>query len=141
MFWELCLATPWREHKTFEAIIIEVDSTTAISMATKQEGSSRTKHISIKFHRIRELIARGVFQLRFVRSEEQVADALSKRLFHHLRYKALRVVSDVGHFKFSFVLTLMACIPMPLLTTLTLVPYGTRKHNLFLSATLTSPAS
>ncbi|MDD0213372.1 Ty1/Copia family ribonuclease HI, partial [Shigella flexneri] len=48
-----------------------------------------TKHIAIKYHFIREAIEKDIVQLQYCRSEEQLADiltkALSKEKFCHLR--------------------------------------------------------
>ena len=55
---------------------------------------SRTRHIAIKHHFIREAIEEGKVELNFCRSEEQIADILTKALlkenFQFLR-EALRV--------------------------------------------------
>lgn len=41
---------------------------------------SITKHIDIKYHFIRELVANGEISLKFCGTEEQVADSLTKSL-------------------------------------------------------------
>ena len=41
---------------------------------------SRTRHIAINYHFIREAIEEGEVELNFCRSEEQIADILTKAL-------------------------------------------------------------
>jgi hypothetical protein len=55
---------------------------------------TRTKHIDVRFHHVRESIALGQIDLKYVKSSEQVADVLTKPLhkpaFLHLK-NALRI--------------------------------------------------
>lgn len=78
LFWEICNQQPWRDEVKFVPTIIGIDSTAAISLATNQQVSARNKHISLKVHHVRELLARGVVQLRYVPSAENAADMLTK---------------------------------------------------------------
>ena len=39
---------------------------------------TRTKHIEIDFHFVREKVAQGALDVRFVSSEDQIADAFTK---------------------------------------------------------------
>ena len=63
------------------------DNKSAIIMAKNTIFPSRTKHITIKYHLIINAIVYGEIQLKFCRSEDQVADifikALPKEKFQH----------------------------------------------------------
>ena len=65
------------------------DNKSAIDMAKNSIYHSRTRHISIKYHFIREAIGNGDILLKHCKSEEQVADIFTKALpkvkFHQLR--------------------------------------------------------
>ena len=41
---------------------------------------ARTKHIEIDFHFVRERVAQGLFDIRFIHTGDQVADGLTKAL-------------------------------------------------------------
>ena len=75
--------------KQEKAIEIFCDNKSAIAMAKNPVYHSRTRHIAIKHHFIREAIEEGEVELKFCRSEEQIADiftkALPKKKFQFLR--------------------------------------------------------
>uniref|UniRef100_A0A5B7B4M6 Retrovirus-related Pol polyprotein from transposon TNT 1-94 n=1 Tax=Davidia involucrata TaxID=16924 RepID=A0A5B7B4M6_DAVIN len=56
------------------------DNKSAIAMAKNPVYHSRTRHIAIKHHFIREAVEEGEVQLKFCRSDEQVADIFTKAL-------------------------------------------------------------
>jgi hypothetical protein len=57
-----------------------VDNQAAIKMIKNPEFHMRTKHIDLRFKYIRERYQDGLFDIQYVPSEEQVADALTKPL-------------------------------------------------------------
>lgn len=65
------------------------DNKSAIAIGKNPVNHERTKHIAIKYHFIKEAIEKEIVQLEYCRSEEQLADiltkALSKEKFCHLR--------------------------------------------------------
>jgi hypothetical protein len=61
------------------AIIYE-DNTGAIFLVNNQTVGARTKHIDIRYHWIRDLIRDKRIEVRFIRSEDNVADCLTKNL-------------------------------------------------------------
>ncbi|KAF2303818.1 hypothetical protein GH714_023602 [Hevea brasiliensis] len=63
-----------------DAIIVYVDNQSAISMAKNPVYHGRTKHINVKFHAIRHAEKEGDVQLVHCRSEEQIADIMTKTL-------------------------------------------------------------
>ncbi|KAK2976087.1 hypothetical protein RJ640_009519 [Escallonia rubra] len=56
------------------------DNKSAIAMAKNPVFHSRTRHIALKYHFIREAIEEGEIELEFCKSKEQVADIFTKAL-------------------------------------------------------------
>ncbi|GJY85512.1 retrovirus-related pol polyprotein from transposon TNT 1-94 [Tanacetum coccineum] len=67
-------------HEQVKPTIIKCDNKSAVLLARNPIYHSRTKHIKIKHHYIRELIANGEIQLEECRSDAQIADVLTKSL-------------------------------------------------------------
>ncbi|KAL2319255.1 hypothetical protein Fmac_028224 [Flemingia macrophylla] len=56
------------------------DNTAAINLLKNPVMHSRSKHIEIKHHFIRDYVHRGTFELMFINTEEQLADIFTKPL-------------------------------------------------------------
>ena len=57
---------------------LHCDSQSAIFLAKNQVYHARTKHIDVRFHKIRELVACGQILLQKVHTLENAADMLTK---------------------------------------------------------------
>jgi len=70
-------------------ISIMCDNTSAISISKNPVMHSKTKHIPIKYHFLREQVLEQKVKLEYVSSKEQVADIFTKPLpreaFEYLR--------------------------------------------------------
>lgn len=76
------LACAWRNFLVatgdqVKNIPVYSDSSVAIAIATTSE-SRRTRHIDVCYHYVRDLIRKGVINLRKIRSSDQLADVLTK---------------------------------------------------------------
>ena len=60
-------------------MVIRCDNQGAIFLA-KNETSTRTKHIDVRYHFIRELVEAGVIKIEYVNTKDNIADALTKNL-------------------------------------------------------------
>jgi hypothetical protein len=82
--------------KCSSPIPIMCDNTSAISISKNPAMHSKTKHIPIKYHFLREQVLEKKLKLEYVSSKDQVADIFTKPLpreaFESLRQK-LGVIS------------------------------------------------
>ena len=62
----------------FSKILILCDNTSAINLTKNPIQHSRTKHIEIKHHFIRDHVHRGDIELNFINFENQLADIFTK---------------------------------------------------------------
>ncbi|KAG6520408.1 hypothetical protein ZIOFF_017458 [Zingiber officinale] len=78
-------------HHQIEGTVLYCDNKSAIAMAKNPVHHSRTRHIALKYHFIRQTIEDKEIQLEFCRSEEQLSDIFAKALprerFEQLRAK------------------------------------------------------
>lgn len=59
---------------------LKVDNQAAIAMSKNPELHKRTKHIGVRFHRIRQEQKAGQVNVTYISSEKQAADLLTKPL-------------------------------------------------------------
>jgi len=83
-----------------EPISVRCDNTSAINISKNPIMHSRTKHIAIRYHFLKEKFAKGKVKLEFFPTSEQVADIfnkpLPKEVFEYL-HKKLGVVTLPKH--------------------------------------------
>jgi hypothetical protein len=74
-----------------EPILILCDNTNAINISKNPMMHSKTKHIPIKFHFLREQVTKKNIKLEYIGTKEHIADIFTKPLpretFEYLRQK------------------------------------------------------
>jgi hypothetical protein len=75
------------------APMILVDNKSAISLCKNPVLHDRSKHIDTRYHLIRDYVEKGELEVEYVRTEEQLADILTKAL-GRIRFQDLR--SKIG---------------------------------------------
>ena len=60
-------------------MVIHCDNQGTIFLA-KNETSTRTKHIDVRYHFICELVEAGVIKIEYINTKDNIADALTKNL-------------------------------------------------------------
>ena len=72
-------------------IVINCDNTSAINMSKNPIMHSKTKHIPIKYHYLREQVSQKAVRLEYIDTKEHIADIFTKPLpkesFECLRQK------------------------------------------------------
>jgi hypothetical protein len=80
-------------------ITIHYENTSSISVSKNPVLHSKTKHIPIKYHFLREQVTNRVIQLNYIPSTEKIADIFTKPLamtpFGYLRKKLGVITSFV----------------------------------------------
>ncbi|GJW73757.1 hypothetical protein Tco_0133127 [Tanacetum coccineum] len=76
----------------YNKIPLYYDSQSAIAISCNLVLHSRTKHIVVRYHFIKEQVERGIVELYFVRTEYQLADMFTKALSHErFEYLVIRL--------------------------------------------------
>ena len=63
------------------------DNQSVITSCSLPSSNLKKKHNAIAYHRIREAVAAGIVKMRFLKSEFNIADALTKPLPGHVHYR------------------------------------------------------
>lgn len=62
------------------ATVVKTDSQSSMAIATGDSIARRSKHIDVKYHHVRDLVAGNVISLSYVPSKDNIADVLTKPL-------------------------------------------------------------
>ncbi|KAL0282179.1 UNVERIFIED_CONTAM: Retrovirus-related Pol polyprotein from transposon RE2 [Sesamum angustifolium] len=82
--------------KQEEPTTIYCNNKSAIAITKNPVQHSRTKHIDIKYHSLREATTRGEIELKYCSTEEQLADIFTKALPRN-KFEELRMKIGVCH--------------------------------------------
>nr|GEV41560.1 hypothetical protein [Tanacetum cinerariifolium] len=97
----------------FEKIPIYCDSKSAIAISYNPVQHSRTKHIAVRYHFIKEHVEKGMIELYFVKTDYQLADIFTKALpvdrFNYLVRRLGKHISGGSSIK-DFSLTTSPCL-------------------------------
>ena len=66
-----------------EPVIVYTDSQSALGLVKNPINHTRSKHIDIRYHFVREKAADGIIDFRYVSSDQNVADIMTKALSKH----------------------------------------------------------
>ena len=66
--------------KQATASALQVDNQSCIAIATNSTSLTRTKHIDIRYHKLRELVANKTLNISFVSTMDQLANPMTKSL-------------------------------------------------------------
>jgi hypothetical protein len=74
-----------------EPTVIFNDNQAAVTMVKQKFSSSNTRHIKIKFHLVRQMVADKEIEVRFKPTEEMIADIMTKAL-DRVKFEAFRAM-------------------------------------------------
>nr|GEZ27657.1 retrovirus-related Pol polyprotein from transposon TNT 1-94 [Tanacetum cinerariifolium] len=93
-FWMRTQLTDYGFH--FNKILIYCDSKSAIAISCNLVQHSRTKHIAVRYHFIKEHVEKGTIELYFVKTDYQLADIFTKALStDRFNYLVRRLVMEM----------------------------------------------
>ncbi|KAI3735576.1 hypothetical protein L6452_15082 [Arctium lappa] len=75
--------------KPISPISIRCDSATILDKANSQVYNGKSRHLGVRYNMIRELITNGVISVEFFRSQQNLADHLTKGLARGLVHKSV----------------------------------------------------
>jgi hypothetical protein len=87
MFIKSILETLGEKDKLHLLMLLRMDNTGAIYLSKNQAVGSRTKHIDIRIHYVRNLINEEIIKTSFVKSENNAADIFTKNVTKYLFLK------------------------------------------------------
>lgn len=61
-------------------VVLKMDNQSAIALTKNSVHHERSKHIDTRFHYIRDCVKSGLVEVQHVRTEDQLADILTKSL-------------------------------------------------------------
>lgn len=79
--------------QTEETFMLKMDNTYAMSLAKNPISHGRSKHIYVKFHFLRDMVNKGQVELKYCKTESQLANLFSKA-FNQRRFEFL--IFEVG---------------------------------------------
>ena len=85
------------EQEQQQPTVIFCDNQSAIAMTENPAFHGRTKHIDIRVHFIRDLVANGDVEIRYINTDKQAADILTKALARG-KFELFRSALGVGNF-------------------------------------------
>jgi ATP sulfurylase len=72
-----------------EPTLIYCDNQSCVKLSENLVFHDKSKHIEIKYHYIRDMVRRGVVELRYISIDEQIVDILTKPL-SRVKYEYFR---------------------------------------------------
>jgi len=67
-------------HERLETRVIHCDNQSCLKLTENHVFYDRSKHIEMNYHYIRDMVHRGAIKLQYIRTDEQIADILTRSL-------------------------------------------------------------
>ena len=77
--------------KVQSPIIVKSDNQAAIAQVKNESTSSKAKHVDIKYKFIQDLTRKGMINIEYVDTEEQMADLFTKP-FNFIKFRELKLL-------------------------------------------------
>ena len=89
------------EQSSEAKITIFCDAQGAITLAHKETIGHKVKHIRLRYHHVREAIDQDLVDIKFIPTQEQAADVLTKALGSTLHKNAIQLMRMADHQKIN----------------------------------------
>ena len=83
-------------EKSFSSVPLYIDNTSALHVAGNRTYSPRAKHIELRYFFVQELVEEGKASIRYVKSEDQLADLGTK---HHSKHRHRNLIKLINELK------------------------------------------
>ena len=70
--------------------VLHVDNLGAVELSKHHKSCARSRHVERRYFKVRELVAHGEIDVRWIDTKENAADLLSKGTFDAAQYRGLR---------------------------------------------------
>lgn len=74
------------------AIKLKCDNQSALKLATSHQAHSRSKHIDVRFHYVRDAVKNKLIDIEYISTQEMPADLLTKGLLSTKHYKFMHIL-------------------------------------------------
>ena len=71
--------------------VLYVDNAGAVELAKHKKSCNRSRHVQRRYFKVRELVAEGEIEVRFVGTKDNLSDILSKGTFEAAQFDELRL--------------------------------------------------
>ena len=78
----------------FDSVPLYIDNTSALHVAGNRTYSSRVKHVALRYFFIQELVKEGRITVKYVKTEDQLADIGAKHLSKQGQRYLLKLISE-----------------------------------------------
>ena len=78
----------------FDSVPLYIDNTSALHVAGNRTYSSRVKHVALRYFFIQELVKEGRITVKYVKTEDQLADIGTKHLSKQRQRYLLKLISE-----------------------------------------------
>ena len=78
----------------YDSVQLYIDNTSALHVAGNRTYSSRVKHVALRYFFIQELVKEGRITVKYVKTEDQLADIGTKHLSKQMQRYLLKLISE-----------------------------------------------
>ena len=78
----------------FDSVPLYIENTSTLHVAGNRTYSSRAKHVALRYFFIQELVKEGRITVRYVKTEDQLADIGTKHLSKQMQRYLLKLISE-----------------------------------------------
>ena len=78
----------------FDSVAPYIDNTSALHVAGNRTYSSRVKHVALRYFFIQDLVKEGRIDVKYMKTEDQLADVGTKNLGNQRRRYLLKLISE-----------------------------------------------